>query len=1097
MTRLLCSRARRFLAAALVAGSCAGVAAAQEHWSFQPPRRTEPPASPDGARVVNAIDAFVHARLAATGRARAPEADKATLIRRVTLDLWGLPPSPEEVRAYLADERPDAWQRVVDRLFASPRRAEHFARQWLDVARYGDTHGLHLDNYREIWPYRDWVIRAFDRELSYDRFIVEQLAGDLLPDATLDQRIATGFVRAHVTTSEGGSIDEEVYVRNVVDRVNTFGTVFLGLSVNCTQCHDHKFDPLTQRDYFGLFAYFNNEDGPPLDGNAKAHDPIVQVPSDEQRADLARVDTERAAVEREIEAELARFEYGEPPSPAAIERRDTSWVDDELPAAAHDAPFTWVDAPVHSGRRAMRRRGDGLHQHWFTGAPRPLRVGDGDELFAHVWIDPTDPPRQVMLQWHVDGSQWEHRAYWGESLIGWGVEDTASRRRVGALPPAGRWARLSVGAADIGLPAGSLVHGIAFTQHGGSAIWDDAGICSATPQDAQDFVWVDDELPSGAVPRGDGASWQWTGRDAGPAPFAGGRALRRSMGPGLNQDFFQDASPPLELARGDRLFAHVRLDPNDPPKSVQLQFNDGSWDHRARWGVEAHGPGSKNGGDFRAGELPRTGEWVRLEVAIEDVGLAPGAKLNGFAFTQVGGTVSWDAAGVRGFALRDDRASISHEAWLARAQKDESLPKAVKDVLAVDRAARDAAQSRLLLEHWLRTVHPPSRALVAERSARLAALDAERKKIDEAIPTTLVMRERVDPRKSYVLRRGEYDKRGVEVGRRIPEWFPPFPSDAPNDRLGLARWLLMPEHPLTARVAVNRFWQQFFGVGIVKTAEDFGTKGEAPSDQALLDWLACEFVAQGWDVRWLVRTIVESATYRQASSAPAGDWRTDPENRLLARGPRHRLDAEVLRDQALLLGGLLVERRFGAPVKPPQPEGLWEAVGYVGSNTVNFTADRGVEKVHRRSLYTFWKRTAPPPQMVILDAPSREECRVRRERTNTPLQALLLMNETQYVESARGFAQRLLALPCDGDAARAREALFTATSRVADPRDVEALVTLVGASRSRFTADLRAAQQLVTIGESVPDPELDVVELAAWTVGASVVLNLDETLTKS
>ncbi|MCC6782413.1 MAG: DUF1553 domain-containing protein [Planctomycetes bacterium] len=1072
---------------------------AQDHWSFRPlgrPPLPEPVAG-NADFVANEIDRFVAARLAAAGRRPSPTADRETLIRRVTLDLWGLPPTRDEVLAFLHDEEPGAWDRLLDRLFASPRHAEHMARLWLDVARYGDTHGLHLDNYREIWPYRDWVIRAFEANLPYDRFTTEQLAGDLLPGASLDQRIATGFVRSHVTTSEGGSIDEEVYVRNVVDRVNTFGTVFLGLSVNCAQCHDHKFDPITQRDYYGLFAFFNNEDGPPLDGNAKAHDPVVKVEDAEQRAARERLEAERATLETEIGTTLARFEYVEPLPAEDEPRLDWTWIDDELPAPAKDQAFTWVDAPVHAGRRAMRRRGEGLHQHWFTDAPQPLRVGDGDELYVHVWLDPTDPPRQVMVQWHVDGSRWEHRAFWGESVIPWGKEGTASRHAAGPLPPTGRWVRLAVRAADVGLPAGSLVHGIAFTQHGGTVVWDDVGIRSALPQSAQDFVWIDDDVPPGANPRGDGESWRWTGPDAQPAPFSGARALRRSMGKGLNQDFFEGATPPLELARGDRLFAHVWLDPKDPPRSVQLQFNDGSWDHRVRFGDEAHGPKRGNGGDFRAGDLPRTGEWVRLEVALADVGLAPGAKLMGFAFTQVGGTVHWDAAGVRGFALRDDRAAVSHRAWLARAAKDETLPAAVKAALATEPAERDARQARLLLEHWLRHVHPPSRTAIARQTARLATLETERRALDEKVPTTLVMRERAEPRKAYLLRRGEYDKRGDEVSRRVPDWLPPWPADAPLDRLGLARWLLQPDHPLTARVAVNRLWQQFFGIGIVKTAEEFGTKGEAPVDQALLDWLASEFVAQGWDMRRLMRTIVSSATYRQSSSASVEDWQADAENRLYARGPRHRLDAEVLRDQALYLGGLLVEKRFGPPVKPPQPEGIWEAVGYVGSNTVNFTPDRGVEKVHRRSIYTFWKRTAPPPQMTILDAPSREDCRVRRERTNTPLQALLLLNETQYVESARGLAQRLLALEGQDDASRAREALFLATSRRPDPRDVEAIVHLVVSGRARYAASPEAARQLVGVGESAPRQDLDPVELAAWTVAASVILNLDETLTKS
>ncbi len=1073
-----------------------------EHWSFQPIRRPELPSTSRAQPVSHPIDRFVlatHERLGQTAR---PEADRATLIRRLSLDLTGLPPTPDELRAYLADAEPDAYGRLVDRLLASPRYGEHQAHYWLDSARYGDTHGLHLDNYREVWPYRDWVIRAFDDNLPYDRFVVEQLAGDLLPEATLEQQIASGFVRSHVTTSEGGAIEEEVYVRNVIDRVSTFVTVFLGLTIGCAQCHDHKFDPISQREFYGLFAFFNNLDGSPLDGNAKAHEPVVKVPTTEQRERLSQLDRERADVEREAAVALAGIAYEEPAAPTAA-RVETLWVDDEIPtdAQSHDSA-SWIDAPVKSGARALLRRGEGVHQTYFDGADRMLRIGAGDELFAHVWVDPATPPRQLMLQWRVDGSDWEHRAYWGESLIPWGVEGTASRHRVGDLPATGRYVRLSVDVAVVGLTPGMLVHGMAFTQHGGSAVFDAAGIVSSEPQEPVDFVWVDDELPAGARAQGDGETWRWITAQDSPAPFAGSRALRRSMGDRLNQDFFEGAASPLVLARGDRLFAHVWLDPKDPPNSVQLHWSDGSWNHRVRFGGEAFGTGMPNGANFRAGDLPATGQWVRIEVALADVGLAPGAKLHGLAFTQVGGTVCWDAAGVRGQAARDDRAAVSLETWLARAGSDESLPAPVRDAAKVAASQRDDAQRRTLREHWLRHVHAGSRAVFAPFDARLAALEASRKQLDDAIPTTLVMRERAQMREAYLLRRGEYDKLGTVVERSVPACLPPLPDALPRDRLGLARWLLLPENPLTARVAVNRFWQQLFGVGLVKTAEDFGTQGEAPSDQALLDWLASEFVASGWDVKALLRTIVSSRTYRQSSAASEADWRADPENRLLTRGPRHRLDAEVLRDQALFLGGLLVETRGGPGVKPPQPEGIWEAVAYVGSNTMSFVADQGPEKVHRRSVYTFWKRTAPAPQMTILDVPSREDCRVRRERTNTPLQALMLLNDTQYVEAARGFAQRLLAhgrfgTGSEGDRGRAREALLWATAREARVEDVEALVALVVAQRTVFAADPEAARKFLTVGEAPLDPETDLVELAAWTIATNVVLNLDETLTKN
>jgi hypothetical protein len=1072
----------------------------EEHWAFQPVvERPLPPPGAHAARERNFIDRFVFARLEREGLAPAPEADRATLIRRLCLDLTGLPPTPDEVQAFVGDEAPDAYEALVERLLGGERHAEHMARYWLDAARYGDTHGLHLDNYREMWPFRDHVIRAFEQNQPYDHFVVEQLAGDLLPGATLEQQIATGFVRAHVTTSEGGSIEEEVYVRNVVDRVDTFGTVFLGLTVGCAACHDHKFDPIAQRDYYRLFAFLNNEDGSPLDGNAKAHAPVVQVPSPEQEAERTVLEAGVAAARAELEAAVAAFEYREPPpDPAAdVPAVDTVWIDDELDAVETlGAAPVWVTAPVHSGSRAMERRGEGLHQHFVADLPRKLRVGADDLLFAHVWIDPTDPPREIMLQWNGDGAgDWAHRAFWGEDLIAWGEAGTASRHAAGALPATGRYVRLDVPARALGFGPGAVVHGIAFTQHGGRAVWDAVGIRSRVVQEPEDFVWIDDELPAGAKAEGDGAKWNWQGAtEAGPAPFSGARSLRRGMGARLNQDFFTGATPPLRLGRGDRLFAQVWLDPDDPPTGIQLQFHSGgSWNHRARWGGPCHGEGAGEGGDHRAGELPEAGRWVRLEVGLAEVGLAPGAAIDGWAFTQTGGTLHWDRAGVRTYAQHDDRHLWSLAAWTGLAAVDQALPAPVREAAAA--AEPSEAQRQLLRDHFVRHVHAGSRELVAPLQARLDEAEKQRRELDARIPTTLVMRERAEPRPAFVLRRGEYDQRGEAVERGTPAFLPPMDAALPRDRLGLARWLVDPRHPLTARVAVNRFWQQVFGVGLVRTAEDFGNQGEPPSHPALLDELARRFVAGGWDVRALMRELVLSATYRQASSAAPEAFARDPQNRLLARGPRHRLDAEVIRDSALAVAGLLVEQVGGPGVKPPQPPGLWEAVAYVGSNTMRFEADRGADKVHRRSLYTFWKRTAPPPQMSIFDAPNRESCRVRRERTNTPLQALLLMNDPQFVECARAFAERILRRPGDEDA-RIDWAFVAATGRHATAADRADLLALVEEQRAAFAAAPERAAELVRIGELPPDPSVPAVELAAWTVAANLLLNLDDFVTK-
>ena len=721
--------------------------------------------------------------------------------------------------------------------------------------------------------------------------MIEQIAGDLLPDPSLDQLVATGFNRAHVTTSEGGSIAEEVYVRNVVDRVDTTGTVFLGLTVGCARCHDHKYDPVTQKDYYSLFAFFNSLDANPLDGNKQDPAPVTRVAGSDDLTELDKFKAAVDAVRKEIAAAVAKVDYdpaADPKAPAPAAAADYVWLDDALPASAKpltggfNKPWAFVAGPAHSGEKSARLAATGLSQFVLTDANPPLKIGAGDVLFAYVHLDPDNPPKEVMLQWHSSG--WLHRAYWGENKIEFGTDNTTQRVRVGDLPKAGGWVRLEVPAAKVGLTPGTDVTGLAFTQFDGVAHWDAAGVVTKTPQ------------------------------------------------------------------------GHTRFD--------------------------------------------------------------------------------------------------TLAAWLTaqRAAKLAGLPKPIAAVVKVADDKRTAEQTEQLRAYFVEHGFGPTRPLFEPLHARLTKAEAAHAAAEKAIPTTLISKEMATPKPAYLLNRGEYDQKKDAVPRAVPGFLPPLPADAPNDRLGFARWLVSAEQPLTARVAVNRFWQSFFGTGLVKTSDDFGAQGEPPSHPQLLDWLAVEFRESGWDTKGLMKLIVTSAAYRQSSkmrssesgvrnlggaSIPDSELRVpqlvDPANRLIGRGPRHRLDGEALRDQALFVGGLLVEKVGGPSVKPPQPAGLWEAVGYSGSNTVKFTADTGADKVHRRSLYTFWKRTAPPPQMSVTDAPSREACTVRRERTNTPLQALLLMNEEQYVECARAFAERgLTEAPA---AARLAWMFRTATQR--GPSDKE------------------------------------------------------------
>lgn len=922
----------------------------KEHWSFIKPERPPVPAVKNQRWPRNPIDAFILARLDKEKLRPAKQADKATLIRRVTFDLTGLPPTLEEVDAFLADTKPDAYERLVDRLLQSPRYGEHEARYWLDVARYGDTHGLHLDNERSMWPYRDWVVGAFNRNQPFDEFTIEQLAGDLLPAPTRDQKIASGFNRCNVSTSEGGAIDEEFYVRYAVDRTETTGVVWMGLTLGCASCHDHKFDPVSQKEFYQFSAFFNNFNEKAMDGNALLPPPTIKLPSLEQEAKLAELSSSIAAMEKQIREETAKVTYTEPertPSPATNPPADFVWVEDEFPkgakveASGTAGALKWVEAEkVHSGKRAFTRTDKGLAQDFFTQALPSLLVGTGDTLFAYVYLDPADPPKAIMLQFHT--SDWLHRANWGdEDAISFGTKGTSQKLLMGALP--------------------------------------------------------------------------------------------------------------------------------------------------------------------------KLGEWVRLEIDAGKLDLKAGAKIDGIAFTQFGGTVYWDRAGIFTGTVQEDWSGVSLLAWeqQEKAREKKDLPKEVAEALKADADKRTDAQKDALREYYIANIYTPARATFEPLFNKLKEDRKQRDELDKSLPATMISEEMEKPRGTFVLKRGQYDQRSEPVAPAVPAVLPPLTSGPTANRLALARWLVSPEHPLTARVTVNRLWQQFFGLGLVKTSGDLGAQGEWPSHPELLDWLACEFmqpsVAQpptlnsqppvGWDVKHMIRLLVTSATYRQSSAVTQTVLQKDPQNRLLARGPRFRLDAEMIRDNALFVSGLLVEKLGGRGVRPYQPSGIWEAVGYTSSNTAKFEQDHG-EALYRRSLYTFWKRTAPPPYLTTFDAPSREKYCTRRERTDTPLQALVTMNDPAYVEAARHLSARMLQ-----HAARPEERLnFGFRLVTARPPQASEKSVLQGALTkylAKYQADPEAAKKLIAVGESPADEKLNPSELAAYTMVASLLLNLDETLNKN
>lgn len=914
-----------------------GGAAYQKHWAFEPPAKPALPAVSATNWPGNEIDHFILAAQEAKGLNPNPRASKEKLLRRVTLDLTGLPPKLEDLDRFLADNSPQAYETAVERLLASPEYGEHMARYWLDVARYGDTHGLHLDNERSMWPYRDWVVKAFNDNLPYDKFTVWQLAGDLLPNPTTEQLVASGFNRCNPSTSEGGAIDEEFQVRYAVDRVETTSSAWLGLTMGCAVCHDHKLDPITQKEFYQVFSLFNNIAENAMDGNALLPPPTIPLPSAEQEKELAALEARLKSL-RDKAGKLAKaYAYTDSAlssNTAARVPLETVVVEDDFPPDANvttdseGAPVEWVtreNGPVFSGDKAVKRSGPARHQTYFTKYNGSITVRPEETLFLHVYLDPTNSPKALMLQVHTD--EWKHRANWGE----------------------------------------------------------------------QDII---------------------------------------QFGPG---------------------------------KLEKVQI----------------------------GNLPKTGEWVRLEVKAGKLGLPRDAVVTGLALTQFGGTAYWDKIGVTG--LRDPAKDpvLSFAAWVKSEKKPKSkLAPELKTLVSKPAAERNEAENARLLEHFLVEVYAETNTPFVAVREQMASVRKQREALEKDLPHTMISKELETPRPTHVLLRGEYDKKGEAVGPGVPAVLPPLPPGQTTNRLIFANWLVSTNHPLTARVTVNRFWQQFFGTGLVKTSEDFGARAEWPSHPELLDWLATEFMSSGWDVKKLVHLIVLSSTYQQDSKVTPKALQADPENRYVSRGPRHRLDAEVLRDYALEVSGLLNRTRGGRGVRTYQPPGIWEAVGYTTSNTAKYSQDKG-DALYRRSLYLFWKRTAPPPSMTTFDAPSREQCRVRRERTNTPLQALLTMNDIQYFEAARQLAARMWREGGGSDSERLKRGFRLVTSRHPDAAEQDTLEEALTAQRTRFSSHPDAAAKVLSVGESPAPKDLPQTELAAYTLVANLLLNLDEAVTKN
>lgn len=929
----------------------------QEHWSLIRPERPPVPgvARADWAR--NPVDHFILAKLEEAGLEPNGPEEKRRLLRRVTLDLTGLPPTPEEADAFARDESPGAYDMAVDRLLASPRYGEHMARYWLDAARYADTHGIHIDNYRSIWPYRDWVIRAFNENMPFDRFTVEQLAGDLLPRPTRDQLIATGFNRCNPTTNEGGAIDDEYYAIYAKDRVETTAATWMGLTMGCASCHDHKFDPISMREFYSFAAYFRNTTQKAMDGNIATTPPVIYIPKPEDEARWGAIEPEIAA------AGKARDEYKSKAAPAmqawAEKAKGTAYV------AKVDARglLVWIKADEGSG--------DTLRDD-APGQGRTIRLSS-----APNWLP-------------------------GPSGMGAMLTNNAS--------------------ADIG-DIGNFENNEAFSYG----------------------AWVQ-------VPQGNGA-----------------------------------------------LIA--RMDEQDNNRGWDLFFADGRPAAHiiSRWNTDAI--------KVQADKQIKPGTWAHVFVTYDGSKKAAGVKIyvDGVAqkskpqVDQLTGSIKNGAPlalGRRSQQQRFKNGAFRDLRLYGRLLSPTEVSRLaatgrMRELLALDPARRTPEQTEQLLNFYLENEDPG----FGKIAAGLRGLEAEREAMRKRATPTLVMEEKNEEAFAHILRRGQYDAPGEKVFPAVPAVLPQLPPDAPKNRLALARWLVAPEHPLTARVTVNRLWQQLFGTGLVATSEDFGITGQRPSHPKLLDWLAVEFRETGWDVKRMMRLLVTSASYRQSSRVTPQKLEKDPANRLVSRGPRHRMDGEMIRDLALSAGGLLVGQIGGPSVKPYQPDGIWETVAMPQSDTKEYKRDSG-EALYRRSLYTFWKRSAPPPSMEIFNAPAREQFCVRRERTNTPLQALVVMNDPQFVEASRALAG--LALRQAGPSPDARLDFIAGRilARPLEPSERDVLRGSIDRFAQEFAREPEGAKQLLAIGESKPPEGVPPADLAAWTMAANLILNLDESLNK-
>ncbi|MFT5523768.1 MAG: hypothetical protein ACI9HK_001716 [Pirellulaceae bacterium] len=913
----------------------------ETHWSFVAPVRPKLPTVDNQMWALNPIDTFVARQLHSRGLSVSPEATREALIRRVTLDLTGLPPTVTEVEAFVRDTRPNAYELVVDRLLSSPRYGERMAVPWLDAARFSDTSGYQSDGPRQMWRWRDWVIDALNENMPFDQFTIKQLAGDLLPASTLADKIATGFNRNHRGNAEGGIIPEEYRVEYVVDRVDTTFTVWQGLTIGCARCHDHKYDPISQREYYQLYSYFNNleEMGRVLkEGNSP---PYLKAPTDQHLREHQRLTTQFRVAKRAFEK--------------------------------------------------LRSEISSDQQGWENGAP-VLRDG---------WAYP--PGLNTRVSADEADTQGDYR--FGDGVVGNAIR--TSKGRDIQVPDRGDFGYLDKFSISLAVkPAGSLAKATLVSrmihEPADSGYW--IQVRDGHIQVNLVKRWLDDSIRVESKRKLSGNQWQHIA---------------------VTYDGSRKASGIVLYVDGEPWELNVLLD------GINQSF-------------ETDGPLRIGGGtDFFDG-------WVD-EFRLYDRALTRG---------EIGILATHESIG---------------------------------ELASSDRANRSPVQAAKLTAYYLDQV-----ASKGQRAAHSNLLQARRElaEFNEQIPTVMVMHDG-PPQAAFILRRGQYDDPGERVNPGVPACLPPTRSSGTNsalkataisNRLDLARWLTNPQNPLTARVAMNRYWELFFGRGLVRTSEDFGVQGELPSHPKLLDWLATEFVRVGWDVKAIHRMIVTSATYRQSSKSTMLQRNEDPTNALHSRGPRMRLTAEIIRDQALAASGLLVNRTGGPSVRPYQPKGLWKDIA--SDSEYDQATGAGL---YRRSLYTYWKRTVTPPNMASFDATSREACTVSRSRTNTPLQALVLMNDPTFLDAARAVAA--IAVQLDSQKERIRSAFQTFTGRTPNVREFVVLSKSIESHRAHFRENPNEVTALLSLADHLGKRD-DSIELATYTVFCSMLLNLDEVMSK-